>query len=281
MKKLDQEIKTFAQKLINMEINTQSEIKFNDILQTFEETFQKLFEDKKSTINNLKKVELARTEFLGNVSHELRTPIFAIQGFIETLLNGAIDDKNVNKIYLEKAFKHTENLNNLLNDLIDISMIESGKMRMSFRYFNLYEFLSTIHSEHVNTATNKNLTLILECKNSGLMVYGDLNRLKQVMNNLIQNAIKYTDEGEIKISASDFGNKVEISVKDTGTGIPKEDLTRIFERFYRVDKDRSRLAGGTGLGLAIVKHIIEAHNEKIQVESNLGEGTKFSFFLRK
>lgn len=281
MKKLDQEIKTFAQKLINMEIDTQSEIKFNNFLQTFEETFQKLFEDKKSTINNLKKVELARTEFLGNVSHELRTPIFAIQGFIETLLNGAIDDKNVNKIFLEKAFKHTENLNNLLNDLIDISMIESGKMRMSFRYFNLYEFLSTIHSEHVNTATNKNLTLILECKNSGLMVYGDLNRLKQVMNNLIQNAIKYTDEGEIKISASDFGNKVEISVKDTGTGIPKEDLTRIFERFYRVDKDRSRLAGGTGLGLAIVKHIIEAHNEKIQVESNLGEGTKFSFFLRK
>lgn len=281
VKKLQHELNTFVQRLINQGENFQNDIPIKNFLEIFNESLQTLIEDKKISINNLKKVGLARTEFLGNVSHELRTPIFAIQGFLETLLNGAIEDKKVNRVFLEKAFKHTENLNNLLNDLIDISMIESGKMRMSFRYFNLAGFLSAVHSEHLNLAAKKKLKLNLDFVDPSIMVYGDSARLKQVMNNLIQNAIKYTDDGEVRIFISDKGSKIEISVEDTGQGIPKEDLPRIFERFYRVDKDRSRLEGGTGLGLAIVKHIIEAHNEKINVESTIGKGTKFSFSLRK
>jgi len=197
------------------------------------------------------------------------------------LMNGAIDDKSVNKIYLEKAFRHTENLNNLLNDLIDISMIESGKMRMSFRYFSVDEFLKNVISENKIETEKKNLQIVSDFNLPGVMIYGDQNRLKQVMNNLIQNAIKYTDSGKIEISANEIGNKVSISVLDTGIGIPEEDSDRIFERFYRVDKNRSREAGGTGLGLAIVKHILDAHGEKIMVESALGIGTKFTFSLRK
>lgn len=235
----------------------------------------------KNDIEYLKKLERIRTEFLGNVSHELRNPIFAIQGYIETLRDGAIDDPKVNKHFLNKANEHTMNLNNLLNDLIDISMIESGEMRLSFRYFEINSFMIPIINQYKPLAAEKGIELsYYECPGN-LKLFGDKSRLKQAMDNLISNAIKYTERGKVQVIVEEGRNNGKVIVRDTGIGIPEDDLDRIFERFYRVDKARSREVGGTGLGLAIVKHIIEAHGSKVSVKSVLGEGSEFSFTLKK
>ncbi len=257
------------------------EIKLGGNLIELEGEIKSMFLRTQNDIANLKKLEQVRTEFLGNVSHELRTPIFAIQGYLETLLDGAINDPKVNQIFLKKANLHTQNLNNLINDLIDISMIESGKMRMSFRYFNVKEYLDSIVNEMRPLAEEKKLELILNDIRPNLQLFGDKDRLKQVLVNLISNAIKYTDKGRIDLFVAEESKYGKIIVKDTGSGISEEDLSRIFERFYRVDKDRSRAVGGTGLGLAIVKHIIDAHSSKIEVNSELGRGSEFSFKLKK
>jgi two-component system phosphate regulon sensor histidine kinase PhoR len=222
-----------------------------------------------------------RSEFLANVSHELRTPIFSIQGYIETLLNGAIDDNKVNRNFLEKAMQNTLNLNNLLNDLIDISMIETGEMRMSFRYFKVKDFIQEIVDEYKPVTEEKKLELEFIAPRNSLQLFGDRNRLHQVITNLLINAIKYTEKGKIEIVIEEGPKNGKIIVRDTGIGIPEENLHRIFERFYRVDKARSRDVGGTGLGLAIAKHIVEAHNSHIEVKSKIGQGTEFSFLLKK
>ncbi len=236
----------------------------------------------KDDISKLKKLERVRSEFLANVSHELRTPIFSIQGFIETLIDGAIDDPGVNREFLQKAYEHSERLNNLLNDLIEISRIESGEMRMSFRYFDITEFLRTIIEEMIPKAEKKSLRIENRIISQEVLVLGDKERLRQVMYNLVDNAIKYTDSGGIiEVGFVELPDSVRVFVRDTGSGIGKEHLARIFERFYRVDKDRSRSVGGTGLGLAIVKHIIDAHKSKVDVKSELGEGSEFSFLLKK
>lgn len=249
-------------------------------LQDLQEDIKSMYLKSTSDIENLKRLERVRTEFLGNVSHELRTPIFAIQGFIETLLNGAVDDHSVNRIFLQKANLHTENLNNLLSDLIDISMIESGEMRMSFRYFLINETLTAIINELKPFAEQKGLTLVSNPIRDNLRVFGDKNKIKQVLVNLIQNAIKYTENGRIEITVTEQKHFAEICVSDTGIGISQNHLNRIFERFYRVDKNRSREAGGTGLGLSIVKHIVEAHGSKVEVQSETGKGTQFIFRLK-
>jgi two-component system phosphate regulon sensor histidine kinase PhoR len=235
-------------------------------------------------ITQLKKLERVRSEFLGNVSHELRTPIFSLQGFLETLLDGAVDDPTVNRDFLEKAHRHAGRLNALLNDLIEISRIESGEMKMSFRFMPLADLLREAGEEMAAPAAKKNLKLTVdtaECTDD--KVYADRERLKQVMINLLDNAVKYTDEGgSITVRARRDGPEgVLVEVADTGSGIAKEHLGRIFERFYRVDKDRSREVGGTGLGLAIVKHIVEAHGGTIRVESAVGKGSRFMFTLRR
>ncbi len=233
-------------------------------------------------IAKLEKLERVRSEFLANVSHELRTPIFSIQGFIETLIDGAIDDDKVNREFLRKAYEHSERLNVLLNDLIEISRIESGEMRMSFRYFDITEFLKNVTEEMSPFAKRKSLHLTGSINSHEVLVLGDKDRLRQALSNLIDNSIKYTDRGgSIDVGYNELENSVRVFVKDTGCGIGEEHLARIFERFYRVDKDRSRKVGGTGLGLAIVKHIIEAHNSKIEVKSQLGKGSEFSFYLKK
>ncbi|MEW6196499.1 MAG: ATP-binding protein [Bacteroidota bacterium] len=257
------------------------EIKLGKYLLELEKEIRAMFIRTKNDIANLKKLEQVRTEFLGNVSHELRTPIFAIQGFIETLLDGALNDEKVNKTFLQKANQHTINLNNLLNDLIDISMIESGQMKMSFRYFNVNDFFETLNLEMKPHAQQKGLELNFQKVSSNLQLYGDKEKLKQVLVNLIMNAIKYTEKGKVEVGLIEEPKKAVIFVKDSGIGISEKDLDRIFERFYRVDKDRSRSVGGTGLGLAIVKHILEAHNSKIEVKSTLGVGSEFSFSLKK
>jgi len=236
----------------------------------------------KADIVQLRKLEKVRSEFLGNVSHELRTPIFAIQGFIETLLNGAVDDPSVNRSFLEKAQSHSHRLDALLKDLIDISHIESGEMKMSFRYFRLNEFLENIGKDFHHVAEQKKIRLNLSlATQEGTEVFGDKERLGQVLSNLIDNALKYNRAaGEVTVAASEEEGKIRLSVTDTGVGIAQEHLPRIFERFYRVDKDRSRELGGTGLGLAIVKHIVEAHKSSVTVESSEGVGSVFSFTLR-
>jgi len=231
-------------------------------------------------INYLTKLERMRTEFLANVSHELKTPIFAITGYLETLEAGAVNDPKVNAHFLNKAIQHTENLSSLLNDLIDLSMIETGEMRMSFRYFNLDEFINPIIAEFSEFLEKKRIKLLYLPEKPGLLVYGDKKRLKQVMSNLISNAIKYTEQGNIKIYAIVMARDVKIVVADSGIGIDPDDQMRIFERFYRVDKARSKEIGGTGLGLAIVKHIIDAHGSKIEVKSELNKGSEFSFALK-
>jgi two-component system, OmpR family, phosphate regulon sensor histidine kinase PhoR len=273
-------IKEVINKIRTNSIESNDSIKMGTDLKRLEEEIKSMFLKTQNDITNLKKIEKYRTEFLGNVSHELRTPIFAIQGYLETLLEGALNDPNVNMNFLQKANNHTQNLNNLLNDLIDISMIESGQMIMSYRYFNILEFLESIVIELKPYVEKKNLELVLIPFNP-VQLYGDRQRLKQVMVNLITNAIKYTETGKVEIGMIDEESFGKIYVKDTGIGISQSDAERIFERFYRVDKDRSRELGGTGLGLAIVKHIVEAHGSSVEISSTIGIGSTFSFRLKK
>jgi two-component system phosphate regulon sensor histidine kinase PhoR len=276
-----EDIKKIIKGIRKNELQDSNEIKLGKHLQVLEEEIKEMFAKNKNDIEYFKKLERIRTEFLGNVSHELRNPIFAIQGYIETLRDGAIDDPKVNKHFLEKATEHTINLSNLLNDLIDISMIESGEMRLSFRYFDINSFLQDIVNQFRPLAQEKKIELnYLPCRDN-LKLFGDKSRLKQVMDNLITNAIKYTEKGQVEILVEEERNNGRIIVSDTGIGIQEDDLDRIFERFYRVDKARSKEVGGTGLGLAIVKHIIEAHGSQIMVKSKVDEGSEFYFSLKK
>ena len=280
IKEID-EIKNIISLIRQSKYQSSEEIVLSKHLSGLENEIKEMFEKAKNDIEYLERLQRMRSQFLANVSHELRTPIFSIQGYLETLLNGAMDDPKVNRHFLQKADQHTVNLSNLLNDLIDISMIESGEMRMSYRYFDINLFIKNILSEFSLMAEEKNLTLLFNPAKEALQVFGDKEKLRQVFVNLFQNAIKYTDEGTVEILLEEEKKFVNIAIRDTGIGIPDEDLNRVFERFYRVDKARSRAVGGTGLGLAIVKHIIEAHNSKIIVQSKLGEGSIFSFKLKK
>lgn len=236
----------------------------------------------KADIEQMKKLERVRSEFLGNVSHELRTPIFSLKGFLETLIEGAIDDKSVNRAFVEKAYHHANRLDGLLTDLIEISRIESGEMKLSFRYFDVVTWLRQIAADFTDSAAKKKQKVVIEVPDREILALGDKDRLKQALGNIVDNAIKYSPEGAtIVVRLVDSDRVVSISVTDEGPGIEPEHLSRIFERFYRVDKARSREVGGTGLGLAIVKHIIEAHDSKIVVTSVVGKGTSFSFDLKK
>lgn len=237
-------------------------------------------------IERLKEMEAFRREFLGDVSHELKTPIFAIEGFVETLLDGALEDKKVNRKFLQKAGKHAERLSNLVQDILIISQIESGDLGMNYEPFSLVELVNDLLDSLAYKFTKKGRDISYEVMSDGLdspFVVADKQRIEQVLRNLIDNAVKYGDaKGVVKIKLEKAPeNKVLIRVEDNGPGIEKQHLPRLFERFYRVDKSRSREKGGTGLGLAICKHLIEAHNEKLWVESELGQGATFMFTLSK
>lgn len=228
------------------------------------------------------RLERVRSEFLGNVSHELRTPVFSVQGYLETLLDGAVDDPSVNRQFLEKAYHNTKRLNTLLNDLIDISRIESGELRLSFRYFDMCEVLKEVVQSMEHIASQHSIAIVLELpSDDNCSVLGDKERLVQVMTNLIDNALKYnTEHGTVTVSARVAKGTMHVSVSDTGVGIAADQLDRIFERFFRVGEDRSRSIGGSGLGLAIVKHILEAHQAPVHVSSVEGKGTTISFELK-
>ena len=225
----------------------------------------------------IKRMEKVRSEFLGNVTHELKTPISSISGYIETLLEGAIKDENVNLGFLERSLENVQRLEDLVTDLVEISRIETGELRMNFEYFNIHDLLNDLFKDAHQRNSNKNLKIQLEVPDKKLFIYGDKSRLDQVIANLLSNAMRYTDQGQIRIKVMRRDNELIFSIRDTGIGISRKALSRIFERFYRTDKARDRRKGGTGLGLAISKHIIEAHGSHIYVDSLEGKGSTFSF----
>ena len=225
----------------------------------------------------IKRMEKVRSEFLGNVTHELKTPISSISGYIETLLEGAIKDENVNIGFLERALENVQRLEELVTDLVEISRIETGELQMNYDYFNIYNLLNDIHKDAQQRNSNKNIKIQLEVPDKKLFIYGDKGRLEQVIDNLLSNSMRYTDQGHIRIKVLRRDNELVFSIIDTGIGISRKSINRIFERFYRADKARDRRKGGTGLGLAISKHIIEAHGSNIYIDSLEGKGSTFSF----
>lgn len=244
----------------------------------------KLLRQRKSEINILKDQENYRREFLGNISHELKTPLFTIQGYILTLVEGAMKDKKVREKYLKRAAKGVERLISIVKDLDLITQFESGIKTVDKTDFNIYELVENVFELMEFESEKNNIKLQYENDNSTpIYVYADQERILQVLTNLVVNSIKYgSNNGYTKVVIEDLNKeKVIIKVIDDGEGIEKKHLPRLFERFYRIDKNRSRKKGGSGLGLSIVKHIIEAHNEQIFVKSEIGEGTEFSFTLSK
>ncbi len=238
--------------------------------------------DLKDEINELKKMETYRKEFLADVSHELKTPLFAAQGFVHTLLDGAVKDKNVRNKFLKKAAKSLAGLDKLVQDLLTISQMEAGSIKMHFFNFNFYTLVEDVFEQFEGKADKKDLRLCFsDSSPHEVMVYADRERIYQVMINLIANGIKYTTEkgGKVMVDISKNEKVAIVQVVDDGIGIPPDDINRIFERFYRVDKSRSKDKGGTGLGLAIVKHILEAHKQKVIVSSIMGKGSTFKFAL--
>ena len=233
-------------------------------------------------ITEIKRLEKMRTEFVANVSHELRTPITSIKGFIETLKDGAIEEPENNRRFLNIIETHAERLNNLISDLLELSRIESREIGMEFHPVNLRESIENVVSNFRRAVEQKGYIVEIDIPLDFPQVVADPEKMEQVFSNLLDNAIKFTPEkGKICIRAIDRGKNVQIEISDTGIGIPREHLPRLFERFYRVDKARSREIGGTGLGLSIVKHIIQAHGGKVGVESESDKGSKFYFILPK
>ena len=249
-------------------------------IQTEVEDWDKL---NKEEIDRLKGLENYRREFVGNLSHELKTPIFNIQGYLLTLLEGGLEDPNINVNYLEKASKSVERMISLIEDLDDISKLESGVIEMDIEKVDLVKLITEVISSLELKANNNNISIsFLEMPSKPIWVNIDANGINQVLVNLIVNSIKYGKEnGETLIRFFDMHENILVEVADNGRGIAAEHLPRLFERFYRIDKSRARESGGTGLGLSIVKHIIEAHSQTINVRSTVDVGSTFSFTLKK
>lgn len=249
-------------------------------LKTINEDIYSFAELKQKEIDELKKLEAFRREFIADVSHELKTPIFAAQGFVHTLLDGAVNDKAVRNRFLKKAAKSLDGLDMLVQDLLTLSHIETGQIKMHFENIDLYKLAEEVFEQFEGKADKKDVGLRVEGPEQKVLVYADWQRITQVMTNLISNAIKHSQDGDEVVVAFDISKKnITTHVRDSGEGIAPEHQSRIFERFYRVDKSRSREKGGTGLGLAIVKHILDGHNTKAEVSSTPGKGSDFSFKL--
>ena len=234
-------------------------------------------------IERLKEMERYRKDFVGNVSHELKTPIFNIQGYILTLLEGGLEDPNINKLYLTRAEKSIDRMISIVEDLESINKLETGELKPLFAIFDIVKIVDEVFELEQRLSKERQISLMYSYRpDKPLMVKADRKRIIEVLTNLVVNSIKYGKmNGFVKVGFYDFDDKIMIEVSDNGIGIDKKDLSRIFERFFRVDKSRSREQGGTGLGLSIVKHIIEAHNQTINVQSVLNEGTTFTFTLEK
>ena len=253
-------------------------------MKTLTEDIEKFAKDKKIEIETLKIREEYRKDFLGNISHELKTPLFTVQGYILTLLDGALEDKAVRKKYLQRAQKGVERLIYIIKDLDLITKLEVGDLNLELNAFDIIELIQSVFELVEMKAGKKNISLTFDMNyETPIYVRADRDKIQQVLSNLIVNSIKYGHpDGTTEVSVENLiRNKVIVRITDNGEGIPGEHIPRLFERFYRVDKSGSRKEGGSGLGLSIVKHIIEAHGEKIYVESVVDVGSEFSFTLEK
>ena len=238
--------------------------------------------ERQAEIEHLKDTEKFRREFLGNVSHELKTPIFNIQGYVLTLLEGALEDKDINRKYLERTQKSVERMISIVEDLSNISNMESNNESIKLERFDIVSTSLSVMESLEKKADKNNINLNFDKIYAPSFVVGNENKISQVLMNLIHNSIIYgKDGGETKVKIFDMDKQFLIEVSDNGIGIDKEDVDRLCERFYRVDSARSIAKGGTGLGLAIVKHIIELHNQTLNIRSTFGEGSTFSFTLQK
>ncbi|WP_413533839.1 sensor histidine kinase [Empedobacter brevis] len=252
----------------------------------FEELSQKIStitEDQSKEIDVLNERENYRREFLGNISHELKTPLFSVQGYLLTLIEGGVEDESIRDKYLNRINKSVDRLIYLVKDLDMIAELERGRINIEFTVFNLTALVQDVIDLLEIKAEKNNIKISLNYPiHQPIKVVGDIQKIQQVLINLIVNSINYSNPNtKIDIDFEEYDDKIQISIKDQGLGIKQEDIERIFERFYRIDKSRNRNNGGSGLGLAIVKHILEAHKQKIYVTSKIGKGSIFSFYLQK
>ncbi len=284
-KKIHRELKTVYQNILRITSHQSigKKIRDEEIIPEINRMLEEWEKNKEDEIVQLKKLETFRKEFLSNVSHELKTPIFSVQGYIHTLIDGGIDDPDVNIHYLNKASRSLDRLIAIVEDLESISKFESGNLNLEVRIFDICDLCRDVMDSLELKAQERKITFQTSPGlNKQVYVNADKERIRQVLVNLAVNSIKYGKEGgKTIISVDDSADPVIVHVEDDGIGIGKEHLPRLFERFYRVDKSRSREQGGTGLGLAIVKHIMEAHNQKVSVTSEPGKGSIFSFTLAK
>lgn len=263
--------------------NSQLTLQSDDPLSEVEEQVKDFSISKATEIEELKKMEQYRREFLGDVSHELKTPIFNTQGYIETLLNGALDNPKVNTSYLKKASKNLDRLSSIVNNLMIISENESGNLKLEQNKFDIVKLVEDVFESHEMSADVKEIQLIQKEENpKSKMVFADESQIESVLNNLVINGIKYgKEEGHVIVGIYSMGDHILVEVTDDGPGIDQQHLPRLFDRFYRIDSHRSRYEGGNGLGLAICKHIMDAHGQSIHVRSTLDVGTTFGFTLAK
>jgi two-component system phosphate regulon sensor histidine kinase PhoR len=279
---LNRRIKEISNKLFSQDLNPNKTITtdMDDLIDQI-----KQFDDKrKIELSEMREQENFRREFIGNLAHELKTPLFTSQSYILTLLDGAIDDKSVNKKYLKIAEKSIERLNLIVKDLDFITKLETGDSNLKKSNFDIVNLVNNSIEMLEISANKKNIKLMIDHEyNPPINVYADKEKIEQVIINLIENSIKYGKEnGTTEIVLQDLvENKIIVRVTDNGIGVKENHLDRLFERFYRVDQSGSRSSGGSGLGLAIVKHIVDAHDEKIYVESDFGLGSEFSFTIDK
>ncbi|MCE3259734.1 MAG: phoR 2 [Bacteroidetes bacterium] len=254
-----------------------------DPITQLEQEVKKVALERQKESEHLKHLDSYRKEYLGNVSHELKTPVFNIQGYISTLIDGGLHDPSINMDYLKRADKSVERIINIIDDLETITQLEAGTLEPELEKYDIAAQCRDIFEQLQLQSSRKNITLALAKKfDKPVHVMADKYRIRQVFVNLLTNSIKYGKEGgRTEVNFSLYDDEVIVEIKDNGIGVAEEHLPRLFERFYRVDKGRSREQGGTGLGLAIVKHIIEAHQKNITVKSSLGEGTTFTFTLSR
>ena len=254
-----------------------------DIIDEVEKEVSEWAENQAEEIKALKKWQEYRRRFLGDISHELKTPIFNIQGYLETLLDGGMYDPQVHRSYLERANKNVERLNTIVEDLESISRLESGELILEMQNFDIRDLTLEVFEDLEMQARERRIELIFKPgADQHFKVRADRESIRQVLVNLVSNSIKYgRDGGHTKVGFYDMDRNILVEVADNGIGIPKEHINHVFERFYRVDKSRSRSRGGSGLGLSIVKHIIEAHQQTINVRSSINLGSTFGFTLTK
>lgn len=254
-----------------------------NVLDDMEQEVDAWAEQNDRDIEELERLATYRRRFIGDVSHELKTPIFNIQGFIHTLLDGAIHDPQVNMQYLQRAAKNVDRLQAIVEDLETINKLESGQMILDLREFDIHDLAEEVYADLEMRARERNIRLTFkEGANQHFRVRADKESIRQVLMNLVHNSIKYGTEGGVtKISFYDMESYILVEVSDNGIGIDPQHMKHVFDRFYRADKHRSREAGGTGLGLSIVKHIVEAHKQTINVRSTVGQGSTFGFTLEK